>query len=125
MFESIILKVDELDGSLRQFYEKLKDYIKKKGGEYQRYEFTQREIRQSLNISKSQLQRYLNDLTELEYIQPSGGFANRGFKYKIVYWDDYKALREKIKRHLTAQVEDIKLKEVKEISLTAPMAVKN
>jgi len=117
MFESIVLKVDELDGSLRQFYEKLKDYIKQKNKErYQEYQFTQREIRHSLNISKSQLFRYLNDLSELEYIQQSGGFANRGFKYKIIYWDDYKALREKIKRHLIAQVEDIKLKEVKEIS---------
>ncbi len=31
MFESIILKIDELDGSLRQFYEDLKSYIIKQG----------------------------------------------------------------------------------------------
>ena len=30
MFESIILKVDELDGSLRQFFERLKTWLKKK-----------------------------------------------------------------------------------------------
>jgi len=32
MFDSIVLKVDELDGSLRQFYEKLKEHIQKTGG---------------------------------------------------------------------------------------------
>lgn len=30
LFESIILKVDELDGSLRQFFEKLKSFVKEK-----------------------------------------------------------------------------------------------
>lgn len=62
MFESILLKVDELDGSLRQFYEQLKAYIKSKGNDH--YEFGQREVRQTLHVSKSQLQRYLHDLQE-------------------------------------------------------------
>ncbi len=35
MFESIVLKVDELDGSLRQFYEKLKTCIAKKSRGYE------------------------------------------------------------------------------------------
>ncbi|MDP4267603.1 MAG: toprim domain-containing protein [Bacteroidota bacterium] len=104
MFDSIVLKIDELDGSLRQFYEKLKDYIHKTSNDnYRNYVFTQREIRQELNISKTQLHRYLNDLTHLEYINQSG-FANRGFKYKVSYWDDYKAMREKIKKHLSDQL---------------------
>ena len=105
MFDSIILKVDELDGSLRQFYEKLKEYIRKVSKDrHSEYQFMQREIRQALSISKTQLYRYLNDLAELEYIQQSGGFANKGYKYKIVYWDDYKALRERIKKHLYEQL---------------------
>ncbi len=107
MFESIILKIDELDGSLRQFYEDLKAFITKQGNEYQNYKFTQREIRQALNISKSQLQRYLNDLLELEYISQSGGFINRGFTYKITYWDNIKALRNKIKQYLQNQLDEL------------------
>jgi DNA primase len=63
LFESIILKIDELDGSLRQFYERLKKYLKAKDKE-----FTQREIRQALNISKSQCSRYIITLQSLEYI---------------------------------------------------------
>jgi len=65
MFDSIILKVDELDGSLRDFYEQLKKYVLAKGKEY---EFEQREIRQQFRISKTQMQRHINNLIELEYI---------------------------------------------------------
>lgn len=107
MFESIILKIDELDGSLRQFYEQLKQYIQKQGAEYQNYQFTQREIRQALNMSKSQLQRYINDLLDLEYLQQSGGYQNRGYKYKITYWDNIEALRLRIRNYLNDQIKNL------------------
>lgn len=110
MFESIVLKVDELDGSLRQFYENLKGYLKKNyNGSHQKVDFSLLEVRQSLNISKTQLFRFVNDLMEFEYLQQSGGFANRGFKYKIVHWDNYTAIREKIKQHLEKQLDILKL----------------
>lgn len=110
MFESILLKVDELDGSLRQFYEQLKGYVKAKGGErYASYEFNQREVRQTLHVSKTQLHRYLHDLEQLEYIRQSGGYANRGFTYKVLYWDNIAALRAKVKRHLQGQLDQLEL----------------
>lgn len=101
MFESIVLKVDELDGSMRLFYEKLKGYILPKGKEY---EFTRREVRQALQISKTQQHSYLTRLEELEYIKQSGGYINRGLHYKIAHWDSYTALRAKIKDHLEGQL---------------------
>jgi DNA primase len=103
LFESIVLKVDELDGSLRQFFEKLKKYTKVK-----ETEFTQREIRQELGISKTQLQRYINSLLELEYIKYKGGFANKGIKYVIDYWDNYQKIRAEIKDFLLKQIEAIR-----------------
>jgi DNA primase len=111
MFESIVLKVDELDGSLRQFYERLKSYITKQYPkmDYSQVQFTQREIRQSLNLSKAQINRYLQSLVDLEYIA-AYGYSNKGFKYKIQYWDDYEALRKKIKEHLSKQIETLKLR---------------
>ena len=110
LFESILLKVDELDGSLRQFYEKLKLYIKTKGnGHHESYEFGQREVRQALHVSKTQLHRYLHDLEQLEYIRQSGGYANRGFTYKVLYWDNIQALRAKVKRHLQGQLDQLEL----------------
>jgi energy-coupling factor transporter ATP-binding protein EcfA2 len=107
LFESIILKVDELDGSLRQFYEQLKKYIQKLGSDYKEYQFTGREIRQEFKISKTQMFRYINDLIELEYINQTGGYANKGFKYKISYWDDVQALRQRIRSHLQSQIDKL------------------
>ncbi len=103
MFESIFLKVDELDGSLRQFFESLKTYLEEKPNS-QQYEFTQREIRHALHVSKTQLHRYINELIELEYIQQNGGYANKGFKYKISYWDNIQKLRNEIQTYLQNQI---------------------
>jgi hypothetical protein len=102
MFDSIVLKVDELDGSLRHFFERLKDYVEKRGGEG--YGFTRLEIRQALSLSKTQLHRFLQELEDLEYIRLQGGHANRGFSYKIVYWDDNKRLRSDLKQFLEDQL---------------------
>jgi hypothetical protein len=108
MFESIVLKVDELDGSLRQFYEKLKAWLQKLHKDhYRKVEFTQREVRQAMHMSKAQASRYLQTLLDLEYLQATG-FANKGFRYKVVYWDNYEALRNRIKDSLTMQTEALK-----------------
>jgi DNA primase len=110
MFESILLKVDELDGSLRLFYENLKDYVEATGKDHhETYSFSQREIRQALNISKTQLHRYIRTLMSLEYLQLSGGHINKGFKYKISYWDNIDKLRAKVKRHLQGQLDQLEL----------------
>lgn len=103
LFESIVLKVDELDGSLRQFFERLKKYTKQKDTE-----FTQREIRQEMNISKTQLQRFINSLLELEYIKYKGGFSNKGLKYVVDYWDNYQKLRAEIKDFLMLQIDQLR-----------------
>lgn len=104
MFESIVLKVDELDGSLRQFYEQLKIAIEKKG---RNYAFTRFDVKQATGLGKTQLQYYLNKLVSLEYIRQEG-FANRGFTYRIVHWDNHKSLRQHLKNQLQAQVNKIK-----------------
>ena len=112
LFDSIILKIDELDGSLRQFYERLKKYVKSKDKE-----FTQREVRQSLNISKSQLQRYIHHLLELDYIRQSGGHINRGLRYRIDYWDNFEKLRQQIKERLYEQIKELKIAKNRQESL--------
>lgn len=103
LFESIVLKVDELDGSLRQFYERLKKYAKNEN-----QEFILREIRQEFNISKTQMFRYIQTLVELDYIKQTGGFANKGIKYKISYWDNHQKLRTEIKEFLQSQIRQLK-----------------
>ena len=104
MFDSIILKVDELDGSLRDFYEKLKSYVLAKGKEY---EFEQREIRQQFRISKTQMHRNINNLIELEYITKTYVSTRNTFHYKIAYWDNMEALRNRIKQDLNNQLDKL------------------
>jgi DNA primase len=107
MFDSILLKVDELDGSLRQFYEKLKEYVQQKSkSQSGSNDFNRFEVREATGVSKTQQHVYLNRLVQLEYVQQQG-FANRGFKYKIAYWDNILAVRSKIKESLQKQLQEL------------------
>jgi DNA primase len=106
LFETIVLKVDELDGSLRQFFEQLKEYIQNQE-EKEKYCFARREIRQALNMSKSQVERYIRQLSELEYIKQIGGHSNKGFIYKVTYWDDNKGLRQEIQNSMSNQLNNL------------------
>jgi hypothetical protein len=103
LFESILLKVDELDGSLRQFFEKLKIFVEKKNRDY---EFNRFEVREATGVSKTQQHYYIQKLVNLEYLKQNG-FANRGFTYKIVYWDNIAAVRAKIKDNLNNQLNEL------------------
>lgn len=107
LFESIVLKVDELDGSLRQFFERLKKYVKNDS-----QEFILRDIRQELNVSKTQIFRNIQVLLELEYVKQIGGYSNKGIRYKISYWDNYQKLRTEIKDFLLLQIEVLKSNKV-------------
>ena len=51
----------------------------------------------------------LNALPEfdIEYLSQSSGHVNRGFKYKITHWDNLQALRDKIKKYLSDQLEQL------------------
>jgi len=109
LFESIVLKVDELDGSLRQFFERLKTYLteKEKSNSPCDSQFTQREIRQVLNISKAQCSRNMGRLRAMEYITSTYSNNQRKVSYKIDYWDNYAKLRAKIKGDLTTQISEL------------------
>jgi len=100
LFESIVLKVDELDGSLRQFFEALKSYVQSRGKDY---EFNRFEVRQACGLSKTQQHFYISKLVEYEYLRQQG-YANRGYRYKIAYWDDIAAVRQRIKTDLNNQL---------------------
>ncbi|MEO6883118.1 MAG: hypothetical protein ABI199_03735 [Bacteroidia bacterium] len=125
-FDAIMMKIDDLDSSLRHFFDELKNYVTTINKEKQAQAqpvllseptksenanqtdkinsqphsgivFTQREIRLALNLSKTQCFRQMEELEKLEYVQRIGGYANRGFQYKITYWDDMKTEKERIK----------------------------
>ena len=100
LFETLVLKVDELDGSLRTFFEWLKGYVKKK----EEGLFTQREVRQGYRVSKTQMFRYLQQLLSLEYIAKQQVSRRNTFHYKLIYEDDQQALKARIQRDLATQL---------------------
>lgn len=100
LFESIILKIDELDGSLRQFFEKLKKA-------FTDHHFTRFEAMEITGFKKTQLQFYLNELVRLEYLKQIG-FANKGFKYKISYNDNIQRVRKDLKEAFIKQLKELK-----------------
>ncbi|MDA7502251.1 hypothetical protein N8482_03155, partial [Chitinophagales bacterium] len=105
LFESIVLKVDELDGALRAYYESLKKYVRSKGKDYA---FSRLEIRQQLGVSKTRQHYYMGELLALEYITTQSGYSNRGYKYGIVYWDDNTKLRAELRENLERQIAKIR-----------------
>lgn len=100
LFESILLKIDELDGSLRQFFEKLKK-------SFADNHFNRFEAMEVTGFKKSQLQVYLNDLVRLEYLKQIG-FANKGFRYKISYNDNIMRVRKDLKEEFAKQLRQLK-----------------
>lgn len=105
-FSAIVLKVDELDASTRQFFESIKTYVRTqtKGTTHK---FSALEIRQATNKEKSTANRYIKTLQGLEYIQQVEGAANKGFKYIISYFDNIEKLKAKIKQDLNIQLEEL------------------
>lgn len=99
LFESIILKIDELDGSLRQFFEKLKKKFKTD-------DFTRFEAMEATGFKKTQLQHYINQLVQLEYLKQYG-HGNKGYKYKIFHFDDIQSVRKKLKDHFIQQIKQL------------------
>lgn len=104
LFNAMVMETDELDSAQRQVYEGIKNYVKKQAGEKANdYRFTLREIRIELHISKNYCFRYMQELHELEYVERIG-HANKGFKYRILYWDDAEKVKETMKNNLNNQL---------------------
>jgi hypothetical protein len=107
LFGSIIIEGEELEPDLRKFYERVKAYVKRKEVDNKEaYGFTMREIRQQLKISKTSCFRFMGELQELEYVKRTG-YANRGFKYEVVFYDEERSERDKLIADLNTQFEKL------------------
>ncbi|MGP8216914.1 MAG: hypothetical protein ACLQQ4_15210 [Bacteroidia bacterium] len=105
LFSAMAMETDELEPPLRKFFDKVKAYVKKQA-EDKEYRFTMREIRQHLKLSKNYCFRYMGELQELEYVKRIG-YANKGYKYEVAYFDDVSKDRDKIKADLDLQFEKL------------------
>jgi hypothetical protein len=97
MKNSILLKMDELEGKIRTFYEALKRYVetkaRKEGKKREEIKFTRFDVKDHFNLSKAQINRYLTDLVYAEYLQKTGKIG-KGNQYKITHWDNFKTMSE-------------------------------
>ncbi|WP_375605559.1 CHC2 zinc finger domain-containing protein [Flavobacterium davisii] len=97
MKDSIILKMDELEGKVRTFYESLKKFAEKKAKKEDKkkedVKFTRFDIKDHYTLSKAQINRYLTDLVSCEYLSRLGKMG-KGNQYKIAHWDNFKTLTE-------------------------------
>jgi len=97
MRNSILLKMDELEGKIRKFYEALKNIVEKRAKNENKnreeIRFTRFDIKDNFLLSKPQINRYLNELTQYEYLKRTGKIG-RGNQYKISHWDNFKTLSE-------------------------------
>ncbi|PLX01114.1 MAG: hypothetical protein C0594_14425 [Marinilabiliales bacterium] len=108
LFDSIILNTDDLYPSLRIFFQQIKKIATESNTNYH---FTQRELRNKLGLSKSSCFRFVNELEKLEYVKKVGGYANKGYLYKVVYWDDLEKKKKRIKSNLMKQLKRINKKD--------------
>jgi DNA primase len=97
MKNSILLKMDELEGKIRTFYEALKKYVENKAKQTakkrEEIRFTRFDIKDCFLLSKTQINNYLYQLSKSEYLQKTG-HENKGFGYKIAHWDNFMSLSE-------------------------------
>jgi DNA primase len=110
MKNSILLKMDELEGKIRTFYEALKKYVENKakqtGKKREEIRFTRFDIKDCFLLSKTQINNYLYQLSKSEYLQKTG-HENKGFAYKIAHWDNFMTLsEEQLKEMLDKLKED-------------------
>lgn len=104
-FNSIFLKVDELDISHRRFYGQLKKYVT---DNIPSNKFSQAEIRQAFGISKTHTYRFFHHLKLNNYLHIVGGNSNRGYEYTVDFNDKGQKVCMSIKNDLIEQISSIK-----------------
>lgn len=109
MKNSILLKMDELEGKIRTFYEALKKYVENKARQTakkrEEIRFTRFDIKDCFLLSKTQINNYLYQLSKSEYLQKAG-HENKGFAYKIAHWDHFITLSEQQLKDMLDKLED-------------------
>ncbi|HBG69512.1 MAG TPA: hypothetical protein DHV29_11990 [Bacteroidales bacterium] len=103
---AIVLKADDLDSSTRQFFERLKKWMIRQKSDKDAL-FSEKDIRFSLHISKTKINRYFRILRNIDYIRIIKGSINKGYQYEICYWDNVEKTRSEIRRQLMAKTSSV------------------
>jgi DNA primase len=90
--EVLLKKSDELNGTLRDFFENLKALVK----QHKARSFYAKEARERYRMNPMRVNRYLNELEQRGYIHRIGGNRKTGFEYEVLAWEEYEQLKSGI-----------------------------
>lgn len=100
----LLTKSDELSRATREFFERLKKWMKENDQDV----FYAKEVRETFRMTSSSCNRYILDLLRNGYIKVTGGNKYRqGYEYQVVRSDEYQKLQEHVKTALDAALENI------------------
>ena len=102
--EILLRKSDELTGACRNYLESIKSYLEQEG----KTQFSNREVRTALKINESNQKRYTLNLLYNYYLKRVKGTKNKGYKYEIVSYQEYKKLKEQVGNVLDETLEQLK-----------------
>jgi DNA primase len=101
----LLAKADELPRAIREFFERLKNWLQTSGKE----SFYGKEIRETFRMASSSCNRYILELLRNNYIKITGGNKFRqGFEYQIIKPDEYRELQQHVKTALDEALESVK-----------------
>jgi len=101
----LLAKADELPRATREFFERLKNWLRTSGKE----SFYGKEIRETFRMASSSCNRYILELLRNNYIKITGGNKFRqGFEYQIIKPDEYRKLQQHVKTALDEALENVK-----------------
>ncbi len=94
---------DELNGAVRDFYEKLKEVVEK--NELQKFKVS--DIREHIKLTPRSIQQYLKELLEYGYLHITSGKQRLGYEYEILSGTSEKALQQSIEEHIKKVMEKV------------------
>ena len=103
--EVLLRKSDLLNGACRQFFERLKAYLKKEN----QSTFTNSEIRRILRVNPSNQKRYMLQLQLADLVRKSKGDKRKGYIYEVVSYDDYETTNKQIQDLLQSTIRGLEV----------------
>jgi len=92
MKEVLLRKSDEISGACRNYFEKLKTWLK----EERKTAFTNAQARSALRENHSNQKRYMLQLQESGLIHKGRGNKKKGYYYEVTSMEEYEQRKEKI-----------------------------
>ena len=90
--DNLLRKSDELNGSQRSFFERLKIQLKKEN----KTSFFAKEIRQNMRLHPMTLKRQLDTLCKYGFVCQVSDNKKKGYEYEILAWEEYTFLQNEM-----------------------------